>query len=227
MTQRLVIAALGAAFVAASANAAVLWDQSALNWPGNAYPNSISGAPPFGSTSYTVCDVTVGGGGWTVDSVSMYFGRILSNWDIDVTQGRLNVFAKTGGMPGATDIPSTGALVPMTAVSFFDDTVQQAYYKVTAAGLNLNLAPGEYWIGITPVAPGGFFGPELGLAAASTVGDYSPYWSPFTDFGLPPAETWTNYSGNQDAAIQITGVPSPAGLSLLGLAGLAAARRRR
>ena len=227
MSTKVLSSAIILAALAATSQAAVLWDQSALNWGGNAYPNSISGAPPFGLTAYTVCDVNVDAGGWTIDSVSMYFSLINSDWVNDVSQGRLNIFTKTGSLPASSDNPGAGTIVPMAATVFFDSTVQQNYYKVTAAGLNVTLAPGSYWIGITPVAPGGFFGPELGIAAASTIGDYSPYRSPFADFGSPPANTWANVSGNQDAAILITGVPAPAGLGLLGLAGLAAARRRR
>lgn len=198
------------------ASADVLWDQSQLNWAADGFFNSISGAPPFGTTAYAMNDITVPAGGWTVDSVTVYFSRILSNWDSEITEGRLYVQPKTGGAP--TVLPG-GGLIPMSAVSLFDAAVQQSYYEVTASGLNLNLAPGDYWIGITPVAPGGPFGPETGITSASSIGDVTTVY--YAGFG----GGFIAHSG--DAAMKITGVPAPAGVAVAGLAGLFAARRRR
>lgn len=225
---------LAAALVAGSAavsNADVLWDQSALGWPLPALPNALAGNP---NTTYTVADVNVTGAGWNITSVSMYWSCIDFNWS-STTTGRLNIFSQTGALPSNSDNPSTGGLVPgtvaMTVETLFDDTVQQAYYRVTASGLNINLAPGSYWIGITPVAPSGMWGPELGMPAATQVGAGSPYRSPFTGFGAPPANTWANIYAPDliDAAILIQGVsvPTPGAAALIGLGGLIAGRRRR
>lgn len=214
MRKALCIMMVAAAGSVASAD--VLWDQSALNWAADGFYNSISGAPPFGSTAYAMNDITVPAGGWTVDSVSVYFSRILSSWDTEITEGRLYVQSKTSSIP--TVLPG-GGLIPMSAVGLFDDSVQQSYYEVTASGLNLNLAPGDYWIGITPVAPGGPFGPELGLSAASSVGDVTTVW--YAGFG----GGFIQHSA--DAAMKVQGVPAPAGVAVAGLAGLFAARRRR
>lgn len=216
MRQRMVVAALIAAGCASVSNADVLWDQSALDWNAGGFYNSISGSFPFGATVYTVADVTVPAGGWTVDSVTMYFSQINSDWVTDVSQGRLYIQPKTGALP--TALPG-GSLVPMSAVSLFDNTVQQSYYAITASGLNSVLAPGEYWIGITPAAPGGPFGPELGIASAAPTGAPSASF----DIGFPG---WQGVG--VDAAILINGsIPAPGTVAALGLAGLFAARRRR
>lgn len=219
---------IAAAFVAAGAGmsqADTLWDQSALNWFGNSHPNTISGSPPFGSTAYTASDVSVPAGGWNVDSISMYFTNFDFSWAPELS-GRLNIHPKTGAVP--TYNPGEGAIVTMTTQMLNDPVQQQAFYKVTVSGLNTLLTEGDYWMSITPVAPSGFFGPEQGLPTNGVIGDISLYYSPFNSFGAPPANTWGNVSGTQDAAILVEGtlVPSPAGLALLGLAGLFARRRR-
>lgn len=214
MRKALCLMVLAAAGSVASAD--VLWDQSALNWNGDAFVNSISGTPPFGATAYAMNDITVPAGGWTINSISMYFSQIESDWSQDVYQGRLYVQPKTGSMP--TVLPG-GAMIPMTATAMFDAGVQQSFCEVTASGLSINLPAGEYWIGITPQATGGFFGPELGLSAASN------YGAPTTVYAVGFGGGFIQLSG--DAAIKVQGVPAPAGIAVAGLAGLVAARRRR
>lgn len=204
---------LGASF----ASADTLWNQ-APDFAVNGVVNAIAGAPPFGVTAYTVGDVQVGPGGWTVDSITMYWSRINSDWVNSVSQGRMYVQSKTGAVP--TVLPG-GPLVSMSVTELFDNTFQQGYYAVTVSGLNLALASGDYWMGITPVAPGGPFGPELGMGSSSSFGNVSMTY----DAGGFPAPGWYDYS-NVDAAITVTGIPAPSTAGLLGL-GLLAARRRR
>jgi len=194
-----------------------LWNQSQLDWAASGFWNSISGSPPFGATVYTVADVTVPAGGWTISSISMYFSQIEADWSTSVTQGRLYVQPKTGSMP---TINPGGSLIPMSAVGLFDPSVQQAYAEVTASGLNIPLTAGEYWIGITPAAPSGFFGPELGIASANPTGTNS---RSFAVGGFPSG--WQDTT--VDAAIKIRGIPTPGTLGLLAMGSLAAVRRRR
>lgn len=194
-----------------------LWDQSQLDWNASGFWNSISGSPPFGATVYTVADVTVPAGGWTVTSISMYFSQLESDWSQTVSQGRLYVQPKTGSMP--TVLPG-GSLIPMSATVLFDPNVQQAYAEVTASGLNIALAAGDYWIGITPAAPSGFFGPELGIASANPSGNNS---SSYAVGGFPAG--WQDTT--VDAAIKVRGIPTPGTLGLLAMGSLAAVRRRR
>lgn len=216
MRHQVLAAAVLLAGCAATASAGILWDQSALNWNGNGFINTISGTPPFGATAYAASDVTVPAGGWTVNSVSMYFTCFDFNWDtVGGTTGRLYIQPKTGSMP--TVLPG-GSLIPMSVEILNDPSVGQAYYKVTASGLSNVLTAGDWWIGITPVAPSGFFGPEIGLSTAPTVGNNTSAYDVSTS-------AWVDTT--VDGAILVQGVPSPAGLSVLGLGGLLCARRRR
>ena len=227
MRHQFLTAAAVSAGCALSSHAGVLWDQSKLDWNANGFTNTISGNP---NTSYMVSDVTVGAGGWTVNSISVYFTCFDFNWatGADATTGRLNVFSKTGALPTSGNNPGTGSLVSLDVEILNDPTVGQAYYKVTASNLNLNLSAGSYWLGVTPVEPNGFFGPESGLAATTHLGAASAWRSPYTGFGLPPANTWTNtLYGNLDAAILVEGVPAPTSLAAVGVAGLLVGRRRR
>lgn len=214
MNRRVAVSLLAVGCLAGAAQANVLWDQSSLDWFGNGFYNAIAGSPPFGVTSYAVADVTVPAGGWAVDSVSMYWSCLDFNWPATTT-GRVYMQPKTGSLP--TVLPG-GALVPMTIEILNDATVSQAYYKVTASGLGANLAAGDYWIGITPSVPSGFFGPEIALPTLPTVGSPSAY----LDASNPVWAGLTN-----DAAILIQSVPAPASVGLFGIAGLVAARRRR
>ncbi|MGH7132768.1 MAG: hypothetical protein ACREJO_12555 [Phycisphaerales bacterium] len=228
-----VLAAALVAGCAAISNADVLWDQSQLGWAvPTGFPNVLAGNP---NTYYTVADVNVTGAGWTVNSVSMYFSCFDFNWP-ETTTGRLNIFTQSGALPSNSDNPASGGLVPglvnMTVEILNDPSnFDQAYYRVTASGLNINLAAGSYWIGLTPVAPSGFFGPESGLPAANQIGAGSPFRSPFTGPGSPPANTWVNLNApaSYDAAILVQGValPTPGAAAIVGLGGLIAGRRRR
>jgi hypothetical protein len=212
----------------AVASADTLWDQSALSGSGGAF-NTISGSPPFGATVYTLSDIVVPAGGWTINSVSTYFSALgFANWPTDVTQGRLNIFTRDGALPVSGNNPGTGTMVTLTCTQTqFDagpDFGMQNVNVATAAGLNIVLAPGNYWIGLTPVAPGGF-DLEGGWGTTNIIGGNSVSRSPFSGPGDPPANTWFSSGGEQ--AILITGIPTPSAAALLGIAGLAAGRRRR
>ena len=198
-----------------AAQADVLWDQ-APNLNANGFFNSISGSPPLGVTSYAVGDVTVPAGGWTVNSVTMYFSNLNGGaWTSTVTQGRLYVQSVTGTVP--TVLPS-GALISVTATSIFSPTYQQSYYAVTASGLNLNLAPGSYWIGLTPAAASGPFGPEIGLSASTVLNQRSATIQ-------AGSTSWSQITS--DAAITVQGIPTPGASAMIGLGGLCLLRRRR
>lgn len=225
-TAVLLTAAMG---LSAAASADILWDQSDLSGSAAGMYNTISGSPPFGSTVYALNDIVVPAGGWTITSISTYFSGLgFANWATDVTQGRLNIFARNGALPGSADNPGTGTLVTLTCTQttfdagpgFGDQNVNVA----TANGLNIVLAPGNYWIGLTPIAPGGF-DLEIAWPSATPIGLPSAIRSPFTGFGLPPANTWV--SAETEGSILIQGVPTPGAAGLLGLAGLAGLRRRR
>ena len=166
--------------------AEVLWDQSTLDLAGPGIANSYS--PGFGGfVIHSVDDVTVAGSGWNVEKITQYYSTWNPNWT-SITTGYLHVAPKTGPLP--TFNPSTDIQVPMSASYLSGDVL-----KVTAAGLNIPLAPGDYWIGITPVAGAGIFGANLQWSAAlvaTTVANW--------ELGV-----WHNYYAGYDGAILIEG----------------------
>ena len=189
------LALVAAVSFASFANAEILWDQSSYDEFGPGFFNSESGEPPFGITMHAVCDVTVDGAGWTVDTITTYYSAIDPNWGLAIVDGYLHVFDKTGPLPiDGTDDPTSSPIVSMTG------TVNGSVTEVVATGLSLNLPPGEYWIGITPIAPAGFFGPEIHLSTTDFIGDASASYDPF---GIPAA--WFNFNPDTDASILVEG----------------------
>jgi len=192
-----VLAFCVAAF-AVPAKSDTLWDQSSIDLTGG-YFNSISGSPPFGLTNYLVNDVTVSASGWTVQSITVRFSGISATWGGGITTGRLVVFPKTGSLPLNTNDPGVQSMVPMSGT--FVSGGGNNFWDVTASGLNLTLVPGDYWIGITPVAPAGFFGPETQFRSATHIGDDSAGWDAFAS-----PKSWVGKAG-YDANILIQGTP--------------------
>ena len=185
--------------LASTASADVLWDQSDFDPFGAGFFNSESGEPPFGMTQYCVNDVMVTGDGWMVESISIYFSALDPFWGDGILEGKLHLFPKTGPLPvDGVDDPTASPVVAMSGV-FVDDHI-----VVTASGLSLEVLPGEYWIGITPVAPSGGFGPEIHLSSMTLMGDASASYDPFA-FPGPPA--WFQLNPGVDAAIFIEGTP--------------------
>ncbi len=183
--------------VISSASADVLWDQSDYDVASAGFFNAISGAPPFGMTVYSVSHITVDGAGWDVDAISVYFSALDPAWGDGITQGSLHIFDKTSTLPvDGVDDPVLSITVPMSGV--FDSD----HIRVTASGLGLSLDPGEYWIGITPEAVSGPFGPEVHLPSQTYIGDATASYDP-NAFPGPPA--WNNMNPGVDAAMMIEG----------------------
>lgn len=184
-------------FLASPGRSEILWDQSDYDLFGNGFFNSVSGGPPFGITMFAVSDVTVSGAPWHVDTINTYYGFISGTWGDAISQGHLHVYPKTGSLPiDATDIPTASPLVPMTGTNI------GGVWHVQATGLNLDLAPGEYWIGITPIAPSGPFGPEVQMSSLTLIGEDTASYDPF-QFPGPPA--WFNFTPDHDMAMSIEG----------------------
>lgn len=222
--------------LAGAAQADILWNQlpDYDNMTASGLPDRITVDPFSGpSAIFAVSDVTVPTGGWTIQSVSTYFTDF--SFEPTVTSAVLNIFPKTGNLPLSTNDPRTsptgqGTTVAVVDVRTIGGATQQPAMILTAAGLNINLAAGSYWIGLTPTLAGGFFGTDSHWPAVSLIGDQSAA----RGYGSGPGATfpWTGAGAVVgvpafDLAMTVTGVPAPSSLALLGLAGLATARRRR
>lgn len=205
----------------------VLYDASAYTNDYNANVDQEFADFPQYST-YMVDDVSFGAA-VTIDSISTYFTNRGPAW-ATLIDARVNIFAKTGSLPGAGDDPTAGAGVTVTITDLGDGT-----WKMTATGLGINLAAGDYWIGMTPVAPFAVFGQEFHkyTGPGSLIGDQPGIRNPGGAFGFGPDWMTVNgaLQGPTDANIAMlvegTIVPAPGALALLGLAGLAGTRRRR
>jgi hypothetical protein len=192
-----ILAALAAVALAGSVRADVLWDQSDYDAFGAGFFNSVSGGPPFGITQYVVSDVVVPAAGWHIESITTYYGLIDPFWGTAISEGHVHVFAKTGARPvDGTDDPTLSVLVPMTGTDI------GGVWSVSASGLHISLPAGEYWIGITPVAPSGPFGPEIHMGTVAFVGAATASYDPFA-FPGPPA--WFDFNPGVDASIKIEG----------------------
>lgn len=230
MINKILAASVLVAGCAGVSRADILWDQSQIDIGPHGVGAANSVSPGFnGYTIFAVSDVSVGAGGWNVTSVSTYFSA-LSWFEGDVSSAVLNVFSKTGNSPTAANNPRAnptgqGSLVTVTMNGM--DVGGNGVWEIRASGLNINLAEGEYWIGLTPVGPSGGFGPDLQWSSTSHYGvgqKYRAYpdsgWrDEATDYGVPA------FDGAM--LIQGTSVPAPASLGLIGLGGLLATRRRR
>lgn len=204
----------------------VLWDQSGYSTSSGAVVDQqFPDLPDF--STYMVSDVSVTGGQWSVSAVTVYLTKS-RDWS-SVNQGVLNVFPKTGPLPSdLTDNPGSGDVVSVSVTS----TLAADAWAVRADGLALLLPPGEYWIGLTPIADFSTFLQEFHWPAAA-LGDPTVLRNPGGGFGI--GNNWQQASvflgGYGDAAILVEGdvVPEPGTLLLIGsgLTGLALRRRRR
>ena len=183
------------ALAATSATASVLWDQSAISFSPSAPGILNYNFTGFGGyTFYSLDDVTVPAGGWTINTITSYW----SDWqgvDMNVKSptGNLIIIPKTGSLPVGTPTTTT---VPLTWV----DTAQsgQGVYVMTAAGLNVTLPAGDYWI---TVAPNG---------KVDNFNGNNQLWPALNYSGAPVATwyagSWADQYGNYDAAMKIEGV---------------------
>jgi hypothetical protein len=198
---RKVMTALSAVvlLLAQTASADVLWDRSNYDAFGPGFFNVDAGSPPFGLTVHTVNHVSVGGAGWTVQSITTYYSALDPAWGTGIVNGYLHVYDKTGPLPiDGSDDPTASPLVAMSA------TFNGDHWAVTASGLSLPVGPGEHWIGITPIAGAGPFGPEIHLASLDAPsGDDAASYDVFA-FPGPPA--WFHFNPGLEGSILIEGV---------------------
>ena len=184
--------ALSVAMTGAAVAQDVLWDQTAgyESWT-QGFFNIIAGGPPMGMTNYTVNDIVVPAGGWTIDSIKIYYDGFNPSWAGALTSGVLYLEPKTGSLPVGD--PTTG-----TAVSVACVLLGNGFLEVSATGLGMIVNEGEYWIGLTPNTPNA---DNIHVSVAA-VADDSPSYDPF-GFPMP---MWMAWSPGLDGAMLIEGL---------------------
>jgi hypothetical protein len=215
--------ALTAAF-AVNASAITLWyngDLNSVNGLANERNTLVAQAAVYD-------DFNVTGGGWHITSV---FSDNLANatisgadWEI-----RTGISEGNGGTlvaSGTTSSPVV-TLTGRTAFNYLE-------YQVMVTGLNITLAPGHYWLNVTPVDGGtgrSFNSATSGANAVGTPpGNNQNAFFNSTYFGYVFSST-ANVSQPYDFSNGVIGtvVPEPATVALLtcGLGALLIAVRRR
>ena len=235
------IYALAALALAATPSFATdLWDQQSglPAGPNASFPTAADCLfSDFASANtYIASDVEVGAGGWTVNQISMeVVGASVAVETI--THAQLNVFANpsSNSLPTPLD-PTMGPTVSVSVTAIANNPGD---YLVTASGLNLTWAQGEYWVGLTSLANYSA-GQEIwdGYITSNVAGalQQSAMDNPGGYDGLPNNgwNTLSSVYGSPNplyAAIDIQGTvnpaPEPASIALLGLGAVGILRRRR
>lgn len=204
---------------------AVLWDQSSYDASAAAGVDQEFG--DFASySSFLVNDISTGGAAWNVSKVTSYFTKGFGFWSGAITSGKLQVYSKSGALPAAGDVPPEYKV----NISFADLGNAWAVSADTSGIAELQGISGDFWVGLTPTADFGVYGQEFHMQATSDVGNNTAFRNPGGAFGLGTGWTdWSVLGAAGDAAVLLEGtvVPAPGAMALLGLGGLAAARRRR
>lgn len=201
------------------AGAVVLWEQAPDTELTAVVDQEFPDFPDF--STYMVHDISVTGDGWLVDSVTTFFTSGSGNWPSG-TDASLHIFEKTGTLPdNTTDIVPDGTVYTAMITSF------GSYLELTVDSLALFLAPGDYWIGLTPILEFDPYGQEFHQATtAGLIGDPTAMRNPGDGFGF--GADWATNSAfggtGGDYALRIEGrqVPEPGMLALLLTAGLLA-----
>ena len=174
-------------------------------------------------STYFVADVNIPAPGFTLTQVTGYFTTGGGIWN-GIKDARLHLFPKVGALPLGSDDPTASLSVPVV----YDVNTG----VLTTVGLNVNVAAGDYWIGLTAQGDFGRFGHQFHLGGVNVNGDPDAYRNPGGAFNFPAGANWgeiQSWAAMTDIALTVEGVPIPApgALALLGVAGLVTGRRRR
>ena len=165
--------------IGGAASADVLYDNPVGAGGGSAVNQEFGDLPTY--STYLVADFTVLNPFSTLTLVSAPM-TINPAWAA-VTTARLHLFPKVGNLPdNITDDPSASMVV---TVSYDVNTG-----VMTTVGLSLNVAAGDYWIGLTPIAEFGIFGGIFHYQGVNVNGDPDAARNPGGSFDLPAGTDW-------------------------------------
>ncbi len=127
----------------------VLYEATSLNTQGGGL--NATSWPSLNDGIILVDDITVPEGGWTIDTISNYFGTIgnpIADSAFCVVYSK-SILGIVNPMLYATRVPVT-----MEVETFTDPTngFTRDTNRIDASGLNLILESGEYWIGLSPIS---------------------------------------------------------------------------
>jgi hypothetical protein len=185
-----------------AAGAETLWDQSNYDPNYSGFWNSESGCAFdwTGGTIHQANDIMVYDE-VTIESISTYYD-MLETGITGATQAYLWIAPKTGPKPvdGVDDPRNPTTLVNITVT---DDSADGGNaFVVTASGLSWDLSPGEYWVSLTPIFPGGFWGPSYNISSLDSWGNDTSFWEICAQIG---GMSWGNSYPDHDASIKIEG----------------------
>lgn len=202
--------------------------------------------PDFTDASTYLLNDAVFSAATNVDSYTMYFTNINGVWgNFTNTDARFNLFPNDGVLD--TEDPLAGTEM----AADFSLNVAQNVVEVTVSGLGLNLGPGSYWFGLTPIVAstlpqefststanvntgGNVLGNESAFINPSGFLQLGPDWQPAANAvdtnvdGFDFAFTLRDIDGNIVWDQQPNQpVPEPASASLIALVCVTMAARRR
>lgn len=166
---------------------------------------------------------TTGGTVSRVEGVMGFFNSVTNNY-ANVTNWRVEFYTSTAAA-GANLVGNAGhqVVAPAGVTITTGYTSSLGNSALVSIPVNIALPAGTYWVGIIPVMNFGTGGDpgQIGVSG-STLGDVAAAQAnPGAGFGFTTQATQDNF------AYRVSMVPAPGSLALLGLGGLAAARRRR
>jgi len=182
-----------------NAHAMTLWDQSTIAPAGPAIAASNSSG--FGGLFvHSVDDVTVPASGWVITKITQYYSAFEPNWT-GLTQGFINIQPKSGGLPTSAPVTVQSPMSCVTDAAQSAALGQQVF--AISATVNISLAPGDYWIGLTPTKGATLNGVNL-MWPSNQVGD------PVASYTMS-AGPWKDQYPGWDGAFKIEGdLPVPA-----------------
>lgn len=198
-------------------NRSTLWDNGDTDGT-NGYSQATSGV--FGAYRATVDDFVVSdAAGWRLNSFST-LGLWTSGAAGIGTGYNLWFHADNSGAPGSV-------VATANVTSYAEARTGRTWFSRPEVAIDVTfddviLAQGTYWVQMQVIGPENHFQ----MVRSQVTG--SEMWINYADFGgLMPGSAV--FGAAADAAYSLGGevVPAPASLALLGLGGLAAARRRR